>query len=99
MILIVSFSGIMILLWDQFVPFALVVGLVVVLLKLLIRTKSSRGNTPPCIPWIPVLGSLPFMPKLETFGLQFMEESKKRGKVFAFYASDRFVLCETRCII
>jgi hypothetical protein len=83
--------------WDQLTVCALLVGLVLVLLKALssVRGKSERVKLPPCLPWLPVVGSLPFIGKLENFGMHFMQESKRRGKVFAFYAGSRLVISIT----
>jgi hypothetical protein len=94
-VLILSFllSDIMVPSWDQILPYALLFGLVAFLLKVLssLKAKNRQGVPPPSLPWLPVVGSLPFLPKLDNFGLQFMLQSKKRGKVFAFYAGHRFV--------
>jgi hypothetical protein len=83
--------------WDQLTFCALLVGLVVVLLKALssVGGRSERVTLPPCLPWLPVVGSLPFIGKLENVGMHFMQESRRRGKVFAFYAGSRLVIIIT----
>lgn len=79
--------------WDQLVPYALFIGLVAVLLKVLssVRSKSKHGALPPCLPSLPLVGSLPFIGKIENAGKYFLQESKTRGKVFAFHAGSRLV--------
>lgn len=78
--------------WDQLLQCTLLVGLVAVLLKVLrsVRTKSKNG-APPCMLSLPLVGSLPFIGKMENAGKFFMQEGKSRGNVFAFYAGNRFV--------
>lgn len=100
---ILVFTGIMFASWEQLLPYVLVVGLVAVLLKVLesVRAKNRGGALPPCLPWLPVVGSLPFIGKMEIAGERFMHESKKRGKVFAFRAGSTLVtrlLCQHKTL-
>jgi hypothetical protein len=79
--------------WNELLPYVLLVGLAALLSKMLstIRAKNKSGVLPPCLPWLPVVGSLPFIGKLENITDQFTKESKKRGAVFAFYAGNKLV--------
>jgi hypothetical protein len=95
------FSGVMLPSWDQLTVCTLLAGLVLVLLKALssVTGKNERVKLPPCLHWLPVVGSLPFIGKLENLGMQFMQKSKTRGKVFAFYAGSRLVISINQRII
>lgn len=78
---------------DEVLHYAFLVGLVVALLKVLssVRAKNRPGALPPCLPTLPLVGSLPFIFRMENIGKDLMEESKTRGKVFAFYAGSMLV--------
>ena len=43
----------------------------------------------PALPWIPVIGSLPFIGGLEKWHEYFLEQSKRLGKVVVFYIGTR----------
>ena len=59
------------------------------------RLQMSRltpgTRLPPCLPSIPVVGSLPFMPSDPTATPRFlMEKTAKYGNVFALYLGSRY---------
>ena len=55
-----------------------------------------RGNRkyPPTMPWLPVVGSLPFMGKVEDWPRFFAEKSAALGKVFGLYAGPRYLIAD-----
>jgi len=54
--------------------------------------KKSDPKAPPCLPAVPILGSLPF---LYNFGMLFYcltDKTKKYGNVFAFYSGSEYTV-------
>ena len=47
------------------------------------RIKSKQKNYPPCLPYLPIIGSLPFLSKFDELHKFFMLKSKKLGNVFS----------------
>jgi len=81
---------------DQLCTLALFAGIVVVVTKLVFDRWSSASRLgadgksrkrPPCLPRLPLVGSLPFIVGASELGPHFMAESKRRGDVFAFFAA------------
>ena len=54
------------------------------------RRQRSNRKYPPSLPWLPVVGSLPFMGKPEGWPKLFMEKSWKLGNVIGFHAGPRY---------
>ena len=55
------------------------------------RRQSINRKYPPSLPWLHVVGSLPFMGKTEEWSKFFMEKSWKLGNVIGFRAGPRYV--------
>jgi hypothetical protein len=86
----------MLLTWYQLDVTVLCVGVVILTVTTVVQRFFSRQlyangklRKPPCLPWLPIIGSLPFLGKPEMLGPRFMQESKRRGNVIAFYAGSR----------
>jgi hypothetical protein len=51
----------------------------------------SDVRRPPCLPTVPILGSLPFLKvNMDTLHQYFMEQAMKYGNVFALYIGPRY---------
>lgn len=82
---------------DLYLSVVLTLTLVCVAYKLF--SRASRGadgsahdghfTTPPCLPSLPLLGSLPFLSGLDSLHSCFAEKGKKYGNIFAFYSGPR----------
>ena len=46
--------------------------------------QGRRGRLPPSLPSVPILGSMPFLPRLEQLQRFLKQTSEKLGAVFAF---------------
>ena len=77
----------------------LLFGLVVLVVSWLVlrwRRQTAKlppgTRRPPCLPSVPVLGSLPFMVNnLDTTHVYLMKKGKTLGNVFGFYLGSRYI--------
>ena len=74
--------------------FLLVFGAAFLAAYLLYRRRKPSGadrNFPPCLPSLPVVGSLPFLPtKMEALAEFCVGSTNKYGKIFSFYAGSKY---------
>ncbi|ESO11058.1 hypothetical protein HELRODRAFT_132066, partial [Helobdella robusta] len=54
--------------------------------------NDSKLQLPPCLPRLPIVGSLFFIPNIKKLHIYFMEKSKEIGNVIAFYMCNRYVI-------
>ena len=79
---------------DPYLSIILTLALVYVAYKLVSRASRGSGGpahnaqltTPPCLPSVPLLGSLPFLSGLDWLHKCLAEKERKYGNIFAFYA-------------
>ena len=74
---------------DLYVAIPATLVLVWILYKLLPRS-SAHSKAPPCLPTLPLVGSLPFLPGLQDMYSGLMEKGKRYGGVFAYYNGNRY---------
>jgi hypothetical protein len=77
--------------WDQLILIGLLGALFALLVSFFTATPGDGKRRPWCLPWLPIVGSLPFLGSMEHLGSYFMTQSKRRGNVLAFYAGKRSV--------
>lgn len=71
----------------------LLVGLLIlaVFAAVLRRRDPRRKKLPPTLPWLPVVGSLPFMKGIsENIPGCLLRLTKKYGRLYSFYAGSRY---------
>ena len=74
---------------DLYVAVPATLALVWIVYKVLSR-NAVHTKAPPCLPSLPVIGSLPFLSGMDTLHLCFVEKAKRYGSVFAFYAGNQY---------
>ena len=47
------------------------------------KTRTHHSKTPPSLPWLPIVGSLPFLSGIGTFHIFLTEKTKRLGKVLS----------------
>jgi hypothetical protein len=77
--------------WNLLLLIGLLAGITAILLRLFTAPADKGKRRPWCLPWLPIVGSLPFLRNLENLASYFMTESKQHGSVLAFYAGKRYV--------
>ena len=73
---------------NQYVTVPATLALVWIFYKVLSR-KADGPKAPPCLPTLPLVGSLPFLSGLQDIHKVLMEKGKRYGGVFAFYTGSR----------
>ena len=73
---------------NQYVTVPATLALVWIVYKVLSR-KAADPKAPPCLPTLPLVGSLPFLSGLQDIHKVLMEKGKRYGGVFAFYTGSR----------
>jgi len=62
------------------------IGIAAVTMGYLVYRKTRLTfNYPPSLPWLPVVGSLPFISGLDTIHIFFTEKAKQYGNVYTLY--------------
>ena len=64
-------------------------AIVWILYRLLRPRKAPHCKAPPCLPTLPLVGSLPFLSGLQDMHKILMNKGKRYGGVFAFYTGSR----------
>jgi len=73
---------------DLYAAVPATLALIWIAYKVLSRSAVDP-KAPPCLPTLPLVGSLPFMPGLKDIHIGLMEKGKRYGGVFAFYTGSR----------
>ena len=63
------------------------------------RRRISDRKYPPSLPWLPVVGSLPFIGKADGWPKLFMEKSAVLGSVFGFRTGPGYVFVDYYMIV
>jgi len=61
------------------------------------QMKSIELNYPPGLPSLPIIGSLPFLAKLEDLHVFLTLKSRTLGNVFSFYLAKRYEIILLQC--
>ena len=76
---------------NQYVAVPATLALVWIVYKVLLSRKAADPKAPPCLPTLPLVGSLPFLSGLQDIHKVLMEKGKRYGGVFAFYTGSRYM--------
>ena len=74
---------------DLYVAVPATLALVWIVYRVLLSRKAADPRTPPCLPTLPLVGSLPFLSGMQDMHTILMEKGKRYGGVFAFYTGSR----------
>lgn len=77
----------------QIVTFFVVFFIVhVVVTRLSGKRRSSKVRSPPCLPSLPIIGSLPFLRQINNISEFFMKKSYQLGPIFTLRVGSRLIL-------
>jgi len=73
------------------VQMLIAVSAIILLFVFYTQTKSHKKALP-SLPWLPIVGSLPFLSDIATLHLCLTEKAKRYGNIYSLYAARRYSL-------